>query len=108
VPEYSNSNELQTRELIIRTHPDEAEALIADVLLLNAANYRQVFPSLRLRFFDLNGDVVAGRTFQVRDYLGGELRGLRYIPAKTEVRLSLELIDPGGRALGYEMDVQVR
>ncbi|MBT7370096.1 MAG: DUF3426 domain-containing protein, partial [Gammaproteobacteria bacterium] len=65
VPDYVNLDELRTRELLVRSHPIEEQALVADVLLLNAAAYRQAFPQLRLRFFDINGDVVAGRTFRV-------------------------------------------
>ena len=105
VPEYYNLEELTTRELIVRTHPEYDSALVADVLLKNSADYRQVFPGLRLQFFDIDGEVVAQRTFQVKDYLGGEMRGLRFIPARTEVRLSLEIVDPGDQALGYQMDV---
>lgn len=105
VPDYADLGQLLTRELVIRTHPDRPDALVCDVLLRNAGNYRQQFPGLRLRFFDIRGDIVASRTFRVGEYLGGEMRGLRYIPASTEVRLSLELIDPGEHAMSYEMDV---
>jgi hypothetical protein len=65
----------------------------------------KVFPGLRLQFFDVRGTIVAERVFQVKEYLGGELRGLRFIPAKTEVRISIELVDPGKSAVGYEMSV---
>lgn len=105
VPVYRNPDELSTRELVIRSHPDESAALIADVLLRNDSVYRQLFPDLRLRFYDIQGGVVASRTFAVSDYLGGELRGLKLIPARTEVRLSLELVDPGPDALGYQIDI---
>jgi hypothetical protein len=105
VPEYSSTEELTTRELVIRSHPEHAGALVADVLLLNAADFRQVFPGLHLRFLSVAGEVVASSVFRGDEYLGGELRGLRFIPARTEVRLSLEIIDPGRDALGYEMSV---
>jgi len=105
VPDYDNLGELRTRGLVIRTHPDQQDALIVDVLLLNAAQFRQQFPGLLLRFFDIDGQIVAHRVFAVNEYLGGEMRGPRYIPAETEVRLSLELVDPGQSALGYQMDV---
>ena len=75
------------------------------MLLRNSSEFRQLFPGLRLRFYDIRGQVVASRVFPVKEYLGGELRGLRHIPGETEVRLSLEIIDPGTQAVGYEMDV---
>ena len=105
VPEYENHDELSTRELVIRSHPKEPGALLADVLLLNSGPFRQAFPGLRLQFYDVNGNVVASRVFRASDYLGGEMRGLKLMPAATVVRLSLELIDPGNDALDYQMDV---
>ncbi len=105
LPEYDKIELLKTRELIVRTHPSETDALTVDVLLSNNGDFRQLFPGLRLTFFDLDGEKTASRVFTVKEYLGGELRGLRFIPARTEVRLSLELVDPGNEALGYEMQV---
>ena len=105
LPTYRNYSQLVTKDLVIRSHPDQDNGLLLDVLLLNAADDRQEFPRLRLNFFDINGGVVATRDFEVNEYLGGELRGLRFIPAVTEVRLSLALKDPGRDALGYEMVV---
>lgn len=105
VPDYDNLDLLKTRELVIRSHPETSEALVVDVLLRNSGDYRQQFPGLRLAFMDVRGDIVANRVFKASEYLGGELRGLRYIPALTEVRLSLEIADPGESALGYQMEV---
>lgn len=105
VPEYRNPDKLEAHELVIRSHPEAEAALVADFLLRNSGPYRQVFPGLRLRFFDRAGEIVAQRTFRVKEYLGGEMRGLKYIPAGAEVRLSIEIVDPGARALGYQLDV---
>jgi len=105
VPEYENHDELRTRELVIRSHPEEPEALLVDVLLLNSGPFSQTFPGLRLQFYDVHGEVVASRVFRASEYLGGEMRGFKLMPAETEVRLSLEMIDPGTDALGYQMEV---
>ena len=105
LPEFHDPSLLQARELVVRPHPTEQDALIVDALLCNSAEYRQLFPNLHLRFFDINGNIVASRSFKASEYLGGEMRGLRFIPGHTEVRLSLEIVDPGEQALGYQMDV---
>jgi len=105
VPEYENHDELKTRELVVRSHPEEPEALLVDVLLLNSGPFRQTFPGLRLQFYDVHGEVVASRVFRASEYLGGEMRGLKLMPAETVARLSLEVIDPGTDALGYQMEV---
>ena len=105
VPEYENHDELRMRELVVRSHPEEPEALLVDVLLLNSGPFRQTFPGLRLQFYDVHGEVVASRVFRASEYLGGEMRGLKLMPAETVARLSLEVIDPGTDALGYRMEV---
>lgn len=105
VPGYENHDELKTRELVVRSHPEEPEALLVDVLLLNSGPFRQTFPGLRLQFYDVHGEVVASRVFRASEYLGGEMRGLKLMPAETVARLSLEVIDPGTDALGYRMEV---
>ena len=105
IPEFHNLSMLQPRELVVRTHPIEKDALILDALLRNSGDYRQFFPDLRLRFFDVDGNIVASRVFRGSEYLAGEMRGLSFIPGNTEVRFSLEVVDPGKQALGYQIDV---
>jgi hypothetical protein len=39
------------------------------------------------------------------EYLGGEMRGLKWLPAETEVRLSLEMIDLGNDAFRNQLEV---
>ncbi len=105
LPEYRNPDALNTSNLVIRSHPDIDNALMLDAILANHDNYRQRFPDVELRFTNLENRPVARRRFSPREYLAGELRGIRYIPANTEVRFSLEIQDPGSGALGYQMDV---
>ena len=105
LPEFNDPRLLEPRDLVIRSHPRVKDALIADAVLRNGSEYRQLFPLLRLRFFDIDGKVVASRAFSANEYLGGEMRGLKFIPGHTDVRFSLEIVDPGEQALGYEMDV---
>ena len=105
VPDYHHPALLETRDLMIRTHPEAPQALTADVLLRNGGAFRQKFPGLRLDFTDVRGNLVASRVFQPDEYLSGEMQGSRYLLAHTEVRLSLEMVDPGVNALGYQMQV---
>ncbi|MCZ6503769.1 MAG: zinc-ribbon and DUF3426 domain-containing protein [Gammaproteobacteria bacterium] len=105
LPEYSNPADLSTSNLIVRSHPDVEDALIIDAIVRNSAIYRQRFPFLQLQFQDIHGNPVAQRRFNPENYLAGELRGLRFIPGNTEVRFSLEIVDPGKNALGYYLEV---
>ncbi len=105
VPEYRNLRQIATTNLVVRSHPQVKDALVVDVLLRNSGRYRQVFPLLELRFLDINHSTVALRRFRPEEYLAGEMRGLRFIPGSTEVRISLEIVDPGREALGYTIAV---
>ena len=39
------------------------------------------------------------------EYLGGEIRGLKWMPAETGGRLSLEVVDLGNDAFRYQLEV---
>ena len=86
VPEYENHDELRTRELVIRSHPRQPEALLLAVLLLNIGPFRQAFLRLRLQFYDVHGEVVASRVFRASEYLGGEMWGLKLMRSVTRCR----------------------
>lgn len=103
LPDFLDAETLSTTDLVIRTHPSINNGLVVDAILRNEAAYRQRFPSLKLRFADLNGNTLAQRTFSPDLYLAGELAGMQYIPAVTEVRLSLDIVDPGPKAVSYSM-----
>ena len=105
LPEYSAPEALGISGLIIRSHPTRAGALRADALLANDARWRQDFPDLRLEFSDLQNTPVAARIFSPDEYLAGEMAGLRFIPGRTEVRVTLEIMDPGPDALNYSLEI---
>ncbi len=90
--------------LIIRSHDSRDDALTVDALLYNDAPFRQPFPDLRLRFSSLANEPVAARIFDADEYLGGEMAGLKYIPAQTEVRISIDILDPGPDAVNYSLE----
>jgi predicted Zn finger-like uncharacterized protein len=105
LPDYSNFSVISTSNLVVRSHPEFEDALIVDAIIRNSGTYRQKFPLLKLQFRDIEDSLVAIRTFNPRHYLAGELRGLQYIPANTEVRFSLELVHPGEHAVGFSLEI---
>lgn len=105
LPVYENLSELHVTHLVVRTHPSVARALAVDAIIRNEAPWRQYFPSLSLRFSNIEGRLIAARTFKPEDYLAGEMTGVKFIPAKTEVRISLAIVDPGKDATNYSLTV---
>ncbi len=105
VEPYSDINLLSTTNLVIRSHDSVKKALVIDAILRNSAEFRQKFPVLHLQFRNVKNTVVASRRFRPEEYLAGELKGMQLIPGNTEVRFSLEIVDPGENALGYNIEI---
>lgn len=105
LPDYVNYNEMEATDLVIRPHTREEKSLMIDALLRNNSAYRQPFPDLDLQFRDIKDKMLAHRQFKASEYLKGEVAGLRYIPPATEVRLALEILDPGDEAVNYSMEI---
>ncbi len=95
---------IESRQLIVRSHPDQDNALLVEATLVNRAGFSQPFPAIALSFSNLNNDIVAQRVFQPREYLGGDARDLESMPPATPFRVSLSLQDPGRDAISYRID----
>jgi len=96
---------LRTRNLVVRSHPDEAGALAVNAIIVNEAAFAQPFPDLELRFTSMNGGLVARRVFEPREYLSGEAENMALMPALTPVQIQLDIADPGPDAVNYAMKI---
>jgi predicted Zn finger-like uncharacterized protein len=101
LPRLTDVNKVRSEDLVVRSHPLVAEALIIDAVLVNDASFEQPFPAISLSFSDINNNVVAQRVFLPAEYLSGETRLNKLMPSKTPVPVSLELKDPGKLAVNY-------
>lgn len=103
LPQRSAPELIRTGSLMVRSHPDRTNALVVDAIITNQAAFPQPYPALRLVFSDLNGALVAARSFQPHEYLAGELSGSAEMTSRQPVHIALELVDPGPRAVNYEL-----
>ncbi|MBL7250347.1 DUF3426 domain-containing protein [Alloalcanivorax sp. C16-2] len=103
LPLRSDPGALRGANLVVRSHPDYRNALMVDALLFNEADWPQPFPVLELTFQDLEGNIVASRRFPPAEYLRGELAGAGAMPVATPVHIGLEIVDPGPRAVNYNL-----
>ncbi|NKC00832.1 MAG: DUF3426 domain-containing protein [Pseudomonadales bacterium] len=88
---------------VLRDHPDQAEALIYDALLVNHAPYPQPFPFVELTLTTIGGHLVASRRFKPGEYLGGEAASAKMMQPRTPIHVSLELKDPGQAPLNFQI-----
>jgi predicted Zn finger-like uncharacterized protein len=103
LPSMSDVSRLRGSNLVVRSHPQVADALVVDVIVTNDAQHPQPFPLLELGFTSLNGRAIASRRFLPEEYLRGDLKGMELMPTGVPVRLSLEILDPGGDAVNYTL-----
>lgn len=105
VPEWRDLQSIQHDNLVVRSHPQQANALLINVRLINNSEFAQTFPLLELRFSDLNGNEIASRRFKPEEYLAGELSGLKKMPVNQAIQIELALVDPGKAAVNYQMQL---
>jgi predicted Zn finger-like uncharacterized protein len=103
VPALVDTSQILATNLIVRNHPDTANALMVDAILINNAPFEQPFPDLILSFSKLDETPVASRRFTPKEYIGGELAGMKYIPQRQPVHITLEISDPGPEAVNYTL-----
>jgi len=101
LPQQRDRSLLVTRNLAVRTHPSELDALQVNAMIVNRADFPQPFPVLELRFTTVRGTLVAGRRFEPADYLGGDAAGMDMMPPRTPVQIELTMDDPGPEAVNY-------
>ncbi len=104
LPPKVDITQIKSSNLVVRSHPRFSGALIVDAILYNRAGFTQPFPLLEMRFSDINGKIVASRRFKPSEYLSGELAGQREMPPQTPIHISLDILDPGAKAVNYSLD----
>ncbi|UVE17235.1 DUF3426 domain-containing protein [Pseudomonas sp. LS44] len=94
---------IKSSNLVVRSHPEFAGALVVDAILYNRAPFSQPFPLLEMRFADIGGQLLASRRFKPSEYLAGELAGQAEMPPQTPIHISLDILDPGTKAVNYSL-----
>ncbi|MGE1154705.1 DUF3426 domain-containing protein [Pseudomonas kitaguniensis] len=103
VPSRVDISHIKSSNLVVRSNPEFAGALVVDAIVYNRAAFSQPFPLLELRFADLNGGLIASRRFKPAEYLSGELAGVSEMPSQTPIHISLDILDPGNKAVNYSL-----
>lgn len=106
VPTRVDVSQIRSSNLVVRSHPDFRGALIVDAILYNRASFSQPFPLLEIRFADLNGKLIASRSFKPSEYLSGELAGRSEMPPQVPIHIALDILDPGATAVNYSLNFQ--
>lgn len=103
LPPPQNLALIRSRGLNIYSHPQHANSLLIDALIVNLAVFEQPFPLIELEFHDQNKRRIAARRFTPAEYLAGELSGLEFMPSRQTIHINIGILDPGETAVNYRM-----
>jgi predicted Zn finger-like uncharacterized protein len=88
----------------IAPHPRMANALRLRATLVNRAGKPQAHPLMQITLTDSNGRVLARRTFASNQYLEQRATSATEMPPHLAVSALLDLTNPDGKAVGYQID----
>ena len=86
----------------VRPHPSVSDALIIGATLVNEANFSQPFPVIEITLADVNENRIGMRRFQPNEYVSDRRTLQRGIPPTGTALFSVEVEDPGKRAVAFE------
>jgi predicted Zn finger-like uncharacterized protein len=99
---------IHTKKFIIQPHDELVDAIRISILLENQADFPQAFPGLQLIFSDLKGHTTAQRTLRADDYIDKNLFPNHLIPSKQPIQIQLDMMNPGNRAVSYQLNLLSR
>jgi len=102
LPSRDDISQIQATNLVVRSHPKIADALIVDAMLTNRASFEQPFPDLELIFTNMQGQIVAARRLKPQEYFPSS-KAVAVMPPREPIHMALEIADPGPKATGYRI-----
>lgn len=87
----------------VYSHPNEDNALLIDVTLVNQADFAQPFPVLTVTLGDRNGEPVSRRHLEPNEYDPDLAANARMAPGSPK-NIVVEVRDPGPQARTFNLD----
>ena len=101
--EFASVDQIRLLERNVFTHPVASNALMVTGSFVNQAPFAQKIPELLISLFDLQGKLIANRSFTASEYLP-EDRNRSVVQSQIPIQFRLEIVDPGTDALTYEFE----
>jgi hypothetical protein len=106
LPAPANLSAYQLRQWGVTGDPDASGTLKVRASILNTAAQLQPYPLLRVTLVDRFGKSIGARDFEPGEYLGKPTA--RLLTPGERVDATLQILDPGKNAEGFEIDVCLR
>lgn len=102
VPMYRDPAHIHVVSRHVRLHPEYEGVLRVTATLMNALSRTQPYPRIRFRLFNVNGHVIATRSFLPQEYLATNIDVKTGMPAQTPVQFELDLMALEEAAVSFE------
>lgn len=86
----------------VRVHPDYEGALRVIATMVNRLPHTQPYPQMRFTLFNVNGEVIVGRTFRPDEYLASEIDVSAGMRSLEPVQIVLDLLALEEAAVSFE------
>ena len=106
IPSAANLSAYQLRQWGVSGDPAADGTLRVRASILNTAAQLEPFPLLRVKLANRFGTSIGARDFEPSEYLGKPTA--RYLNPGEQVDATLDILDPGKNAEGFEIDVCLR
>jgi predicted Zn finger-like uncharacterized protein len=106
LPQPANLSAYQLRQWGVTGDPDANGTLRLRASILNTAAQLQPYPLLRVTLADRFGKSIGTRDFEPTEYMGKPTA--RMLTPGERVDATLQILDPGKNAEGFEIDVCLR
>lgn len=87
----------------VRRHPQDNRALLITTSFRNDARWDQAWPVMEVALHDIDGNALGLRRFQPHEYLGSP-PATELIAPRQSASATLEILDPGQRAVAFTFD----
>ena len=88
----------------VREHPRYQNALLVNATMSNQSHTLQPYPVVQLNLFDTQGNLIAYRQFQPREYLDETINITRGMTPDSPVHFVLEVLDSAAGAVSFEFE----
>lgn len=102
LPDRRDPSKIQMLARDVRVHPTYEGALLVTATLMNVAAHAQPYPRIRFSVFNVNGQTIASRIFEPKEYLSSDVDAAGEMLPGKPLQIAVELIAPEEAAVSYE------
>lgn len=105
LPANQSLSALSTEQAVMRPHQQFNDLIAMAIKIRNDSPFAMPYPAIEISFTNLQGRLVARRTFEPNDYLSGEQLNQQLQP-DLNLEISLPLTLPSPEAVSYQVELR--